>query len=134
MMSAGLLPSDYAVPEEEVAGSGTFDEELGSIVQNPSNSTTNGLATDSDLLNRRREIFGINLESVRKYFRDTATAVLVVCASIGSFTHVNNLLSFFRGLSSESACIPPVRWGGNQVLPLCERDETHTGYIRYFFK
>ena len=48
MMSAGWPQSDYAVPKDEVAGFGIFDEELGSIVENPTTSTINGLTTDSD--------------------------------------------------------------------------------------
>ena len=135
MMSAGVQPSDYTVPKEvKAAGFGICGEELGSIVENPSTSTINGLTTDSDLLNRRQEIFGINLESVRKYFRDATTVVLVLCALIGSFTRLNNLLSFFKGLSSERACIPSLRWGGTWGQFLCERDETHTGYLRYIFQ
>ena len=79
MMSAGVQPSDYTVPKEvKAAGFGICGEELGSIVEGRdlkklnihggvagiaeklSTSTVNGLTTDSDLLKRRQEIFGIN--------------------------------------------------------------------------
>ena len=79
MMSAGVQPSDYTVPKEvKAAGFGICGEELGSIVEGRdlkklnihggvagiaeklSTSTVNGLTTDSDLLNRRQEISGIN--------------------------------------------------------------------------
>ena len=76
MMSAGVQPSDYAIPEEvKAAGFGICGEELGPIVEGPdlkklnihggvagiaeklSTSTSNGLIADDDLLNRIRDFW-----------------------------------------------------------------------------
>ncbi|XP_043805629.1 calcium-transporting ATPase 2, plasma membrane-type isoform X2 [Manihot esculenta] len=78
-MFAGASPSDYTVPAEvKAAGFEICGDELGSIVEGHdvkklklhggvngiaeklSTSTTSGLSTDNDLLNRRQEIYGIN--------------------------------------------------------------------------
>ncbi|KAG8641133.1 hypothetical protein MANES_13G112201v8 [Manihot esculenta] len=75
----GASPSDYTVPAEvKAAGFEICGDELGSIVEGHdvkklklhggvngiaeklSTSTTSGLSTDNDLLNRRQEIYGIN--------------------------------------------------------------------------
>ena len=111
MMSAGMQPSDYTVPEEvKAAGFGICGEELGSIVEGHdlkklnihggvagiaeklSTSTLNGLSTDSDLLNRRQEIFGINkftesegrsfLVFVWEALQDMTLMILGVCAFV----------------------------------------------------
>ena len=111
MMSAGVQPSDYTVPEEvKAAGFGICGEELGSIVEGRdlkklnihggvagiaeklSTSTLNGLTTDSDLLNRRQEIFGINkftesegrsfLVFVWEALQDMTLMILGVCAFV----------------------------------------------------
>ena len=111
MMSAGMQPSDYTVPEEvKAAGFGICGEELGSIVEGHdlkklnihggvagiaeklSTSTVNGLTTDSDLLNRRQEIFGINkftesegrsfLVFVWEALQDMTLMILGVCAFV----------------------------------------------------
>ena len=111
MMSAGMQPSDYTVPEEvKAAGFGICGEELGSIVEGHdlkklnihggvagiaeklSTSTLNGLTTDSDLLNRRQEIFGINkftesegrsfLVFVWEALQDMTLMILGVCAFV----------------------------------------------------
>ena len=111
MMSAGVQPSDYTVPEEvKAAGFGICGEELGSIVEGHdlkklnihggvagiaeklSTSTVNGLTTDSDLLNRRQEIFGINkftesegrsfLVFVWEALQDMTLMILGVCAFV----------------------------------------------------
>ena len=111
MMSAGVQPSDYTVPEEvKAAGFGICGEELGSIVEGHdlkklkihggvagiaeklSTSTLNGLTTDSDLLNRRQEIFGINkftesegrsfLVFVWEALQDMTLMILGVCAFV----------------------------------------------------
>ena len=111
MMSAGMQPSDYTVPEEvKAAGFGICGEELGSIVEGHdlkklnihggvagiaeklSTSTVNGLTTDSDLLNRRQEIFGINkftesegrsfLVFVWEALQDMTFMILGVCAFV----------------------------------------------------
>ena len=111
MMSAGVQPSDYTVPKEvKAAGFGICGEELGSIVEGRdlkklnihggvagiaeklSTSTVNGLTTDSDLLNRRQEIFGINkftesegrsfLVFVWEALQDMTLMILGVCAFV----------------------------------------------------
>lgn len=111
MMSAGVQPSDYTVPEEvKAAGFGICGEELGSIVEGHNlkklndhggvpgiaeklcTSTLNGLTTDSDLLNRRQEIFGINkftesegrsfLVFVWEALQDMTLMILGVCAFV----------------------------------------------------
>ena len=111
MMSAGVQPSDYTVPKEvKAAGFGICGEELGSIVEGHdlkklnihggvagiaeklSTSTLNGLSTDSDLLNRRQEIFGINkftesegrsfLVFVWEALQDMTLMILGVCAFV----------------------------------------------------
>ncbi|XP_044498781.1 calcium-transporting ATPase 2, plasma membrane-type-like [Mangifera indica] len=75
----GVPTSDYTVPEEvKAAGFQVCADELGSIVEGHdvkklkfhngvsgiadelSTSVTNGLTTDNDLFNRRKEIYGIN--------------------------------------------------------------------------
>nr|POF25617.1 calcium-transporting atpase 2, plasma membrane-type [Quercus suber] len=107
----GVQPSDYTVPEEvKAAGFGICGEELGSIVEGHdlkklnihggvagiaeklSTSTLDGLTTDSDLLNRRQEIFGINkfTESEGRSFllfvwealQDMTLMILGVCAFV----------------------------------------------------
>ncbi|EOX91672.1 Cation-transporting P-type ATPase [Theobroma cacao] len=76
---SGVQPSDYVVPEEvKAAGFQVCADELGSIVEGHevkklkfhggvdgiaeklSTSTTNGLTSDSGLLNKRQEVYGIN--------------------------------------------------------------------------
>ncbi|XP_039157322.1 putative calcium-transporting ATPase 7, plasma membrane-type isoform X2 [Eucalyptus grandis] len=107
----GVSPSDYVVPGEvKGAGFQICADELGSIVEGHdikklkfhggvdgivekiSTSTTNGLTTDSELLNRRQEIFGINVfaESEPKSFwvfvwealQDMTLMILGVCAFV----------------------------------------------------
>nr|XP_023915424.1 calcium-transporting ATPase 2, plasma membrane-type-like isoform X2 [Quercus suber] len=107
----GVQPSDYTVPEEvKAAGFGICGEELGSIVEGRdlkklnihggvagiaeklSTSTLDGLTTDSDLLNRRQEIFGINkftesegrsfLVFVWEALQDMTLMILGVCAFV----------------------------------------------------
>ncbi|KDP33170.1 hypothetical protein JCGZ_13435 [Jatropha curcas] len=77
--SRGVSLSDYIIPAEvREAGFGICADELGTIVQGHdmkrlilhggidgiankiSTSTANGLSTDNDLLNHRREVYGIN--------------------------------------------------------------------------
>ncbi|XP_004511843.1 calcium-transporting ATPase 2, plasma membrane-type-like [Cicer arietinum] len=103
--------SDYKVPEEvKDAGFQICGDELGSIVEGHdvkklkyhggingiaeklSASTTDGLSVDSDLLNRRQEIYGINkfTESQAKSFwvfvwealQDMTLMILGVCALV----------------------------------------------------
>ncbi|XP_030532119.1 calcium-transporting ATPase 2, plasma membrane-type-like [Rhodamnia argentea] len=107
----GVSPSDYVVPREvKAAGFQICADELGSIVEGHdikklkfhggvdgiveklSTSTTNGITTDSELLNRRQEIFGINqfAESEPKSFwlfvwealQDMTLMILGVCAFV----------------------------------------------------
>ncbi|KAF5738253.1 calcium-transporting ATPase 2 plasma membrane-type isoform X1 [Tripterygium wilfordii] len=107
----GVSPSDYTLPEEvKVAGYQICADELGSIVeghdvkklkfhggvegigQKLSTSTEKGLTTDSDLLGRRQEIFGINkfAESKLRSFwvyvwealQDMTLMILGVCAFV----------------------------------------------------
>ncbi|XP_058180914.1 calcium-transporting ATPase 2, plasma membrane-type-like [Rhododendron vialii] len=107
----GVQPSDYVVPEEvKAAGFDICGDELGSLVEGHdlkkleyhggvtgiadklSTSTTTGLATDGDLLNRRQEIFGINkfTESQQRSFwvyvwealQDMTLMILGVCAFV----------------------------------------------------
>ncbi|GMP31277.1 hypothetical protein CsSME_00005558 [Camellia sinensis var. sinensis] len=110
-MSAGVQVSDYVVPEEvKAAGFDICADELGSIVEGHDlkklkfhsgvagvadklcASTTNGLTTDTDKLNRRQEIFGINkfTESDARSFwvfvwealQDMTLMILGVCAFV----------------------------------------------------
>ncbi|KDP32071.1 hypothetical protein JCGZ_12532 [Jatropha curcas] len=107
----GVSPSDYTVPTEvKAAGFEICADELGSIVeghdvkklkfhggvdglaQKLSTSTTNGLSTDNDLLNRRQGIYGINkfAESESRSFwifvwealHDMTLMILGVCALV----------------------------------------------------
>ncbi|KAI3441010.1 Calcium-transporting ATPase [Psidium guajava] len=107
----GVSPSDYVVPREvKAAGFQICADELGSIVEGHdikklkfhggvdgiveklSTSTTNGITTDSELLKRRQEIFGINqfAESEPKSFwlfvwealQDMTLMILGVCAFV----------------------------------------------------
>ncbi|KAK4749434.1 hypothetical protein SAY87_026883 [Trapa incisa] len=107
----GVQPSDYTVPEGvKAAGFQICAEELGSIVEGHdikkfkfhggvdgiakklSTSTTSGLTTDSDLLDRRQEIFGINkfAESESRSFwvfvwealQDMTLMILAACAFV----------------------------------------------------
>ncbi|KAI8017152.1 Calcium-transporting ATPase 2, plasma membrane-type [Camellia lanceoleosa] len=107
----GVQVSDYVVPEEvKAAGFDICADELGSIVEGHDlkklkfhggvagvadklcASTTNGLTTDTDKLNRRQEIFGINkfTESDARSFwvfvwealQDMTLMILGVCAFV----------------------------------------------------
>ncbi|KAF2295556.1 hypothetical protein GH714_033187 [Hevea brasiliensis] len=107
----GVSPSDYTVPAEvKAAGFEICADELGSIVEGHdvkklkfhggvngiaeklSTSTTSGLSTDNDLLNRRQEIYGINkfAESELRSFwvfvwealQDMTLMILGVCAFV----------------------------------------------------
>uniref|UniRef100_A0A5B6ZZF1 Calcium-transporting ATPase n=1 Tax=Davidia involucrata TaxID=16924 RepID=A0A5B6ZZF1_DAVIN len=107
----GVQPSDYTVPEEvKVAGFQICADELGSIVEGHdlkklkfhggvggiadklSTSTTNGLTTNNDALNRRQEIYGINkfTEAEARSFwvfvwealQDMTLMILGVCAFV----------------------------------------------------
>ena len=108
---AGVPAGDYVVPEEVKAGG--FEicaDELGSIVEGHDvkklkfhggvdgiarkllTSTTNGLTSDNELLNRRQEIFGINkfaeaqvrsfLVFVWEALQDMTLMILAVCAFV----------------------------------------------------
>ncbi|XVF59278.1 hypothetical protein PTKIN_Ptkin07bG0262600 [Pterospermum kingtungense] len=108
---SGVQPSDYVVREEvEAAGFQICADELGSIVEGHdvkklkfhggvngiagklSTSTTNGLTSDSDPLNKRQEIYGINkfAEAEAKGFwlfvwealHDMTLMILGVCAFV----------------------------------------------------
>lgn len=110
-MPAGVQPSDYTVPEEvKAAGFQICGDELGSIVEGHdvkklkfhggvagiaeklSTSTTSGLTNDSNLLNRRKDIYGLNkfTESeprgfwvfVWEAFQDMTLMILGVCAFV----------------------------------------------------
>ncbi|KAJ7944521.1 Calcium-transporting ATPase [Quillaja saponaria] len=107
----GVQPSDYTVPEDvKAAGFQICGDELGSIVESHdpkklkfhggvagiaeklSTSTTDGLNSDSNLLNRRQEVYGINkfMESeVRSFWvfvwealQDMTLMILGVCAFV----------------------------------------------------
>ncbi|KAJ9177367.1 hypothetical protein P3X46_012593 [Hevea brasiliensis] len=107
----GVSLSDYTVPAEvKAAGFEICADELGSIVEGHdvkklkfhggvtgiaeklSTSTTSGLSTDNDLLNRRQEIYGINkfAESELRSFwifvwealHDMTLMILGVCAVV----------------------------------------------------
>uniref|UniRef100_A0A2C9UVQ1 Calcium-transporting ATPase n=1 Tax=Manihot esculenta TaxID=3983 RepID=A0A2C9UVQ1_MANES len=107
----GVSPSDYTVPAEvKAAGFEICADELGSIVEGHDvkklklhggvngiaeklcTSTTDGLPTDNDLLNRRQEIYGINkfAESELRSFwvfvwealHDMTLMILGVCALV----------------------------------------------------
>ncbi|KAK7252773.1 hypothetical protein RIF29_36967 [Crotalaria pallida] len=107
----GVQPSDYNVPDEvEAAGFKICGDELGSIVEGHdvkklkihggvsgiaeklSTSATEGLSTDTDLLNKRQHIYGINkfTESAAKSFwvfvwealQDMTLMILGVCAFV----------------------------------------------------
>ncbi|XP_052195958.1 calcium-transporting ATPase 2, plasma membrane-type-like isoform X1 [Diospyros lotus] len=107
----GVQPSDYVVPQEvKAAGFSICADELGSIVEGHdlkklkfhggvagiadklSTSTNTGLTTDTDLLNRRQETFGINkfTECEPKSFwvfvwealQDMTLMILGVCAFV----------------------------------------------------
>ncbi|KAA8522598.1 hypothetical protein F0562_013041 [Nyssa sinensis] len=107
----GVQLSDYTVPEEvKAAGFQICADELGSIVEGHdlkklkfhdgvtgladklSTSTTNGLTTDNDALNRRQEIYGINkfTEAEPRSFwvfvwealQDMTLMILGVCAFV----------------------------------------------------
>lgn len=106
-----MQPSDYTVPEEvKAAGFQICGDELGSIVEGHDvkklkfhggvdglaeklcTSVTNGLTLDTDLLNRRQEIYGINkfTESEPRGFwvfvwealQDMTLMILGVCAFV----------------------------------------------------
>ncbi|KHG01118.1 Calcium-transporting ATPase 2, plasma membrane-type -like protein [Gossypium arboreum] len=110
---SGVKPSesDYVVPEEvKAAGFELCAEELGSIVENQdvkklkihggvdgiaeklSTSTTDGLSSDSGLLNKRQEVYGINkfaeaeakgfLVFVWEALQDMTLMILGVCALV----------------------------------------------------
>lgn len=110
-MPVGVQPSDYTVPEEvKAAGFQICGDELGSIVEGHdvkklkfhggvagiaeklSASTTNGLTSDPNLLNRRKEIYGLNkfTESEPRGFwvfvwealQDMTLMILGVCAFV----------------------------------------------------
>ncbi|XP_058180915.1 calcium-transporting ATPase 2, plasma membrane-type-like [Rhododendron vialii] len=116
----GVQPIDYVVPEEvKAAGFDICGDELGSLVEDNnlrkleyhggvagianklSTSITTGLSTDGNLLNRRKEIFGINkfTESQQRSFwvyvwealQDMTLMILGVCA----------FLSLIVGLTTE---------------------------------
>ncbi|XP_048322358.1 calcium-transporting ATPase 2, plasma membrane-type [Ziziphus jujuba] len=107
----GVQPSDYAVPEEvKAAGFQICGDELGSIVEGHDvkklkfhggvdglaeklcTSVTNGLTLDTNLLNRRQEIYGVNkfTESEPRGFwifvwealQDMTLMILGVCAFV----------------------------------------------------
>ncbi|OWM82104.1 calcium-transporting ATPase 2, plasma membrane-type-like [Punica granatum] len=107
----GVQPSDYTVPEEvKASGFQICAEELGSIVEGHdikklkfhggiegiaeklSTSTTNGLTTGAELMDRRQEIFGINkfAESEPRSFwifvwealQDMTLMILAACAFV----------------------------------------------------
>lgn len=107
----GVQPGDYTVPEKvKAAGFQICAEELGSIVEGHdlkklkihgdvdgiaeklSTSTNNGLSIDSDLLNRRQEIYGVNkftesegrsfLVFVWEALQDMTLMILGVCAFV----------------------------------------------------
>ncbi|KAL6986716.1 Calcium-transporting ATPase 2, plasma membrane-type [Sarracenia purpurea var. burkii] len=107
----GVQPSDYVVPEEvKAAGFNICAEELGSVVEGHDlkklkfhggvegiadklrTSTTTGLTTDIDSLDRRQEIYGINkfTESEARSFwifvwealQDMTLMILGVCAFV----------------------------------------------------
>ncbi|XP_045812184.1 calcium-transporting ATPase 2, plasma membrane-type-like [Trifolium pratense] len=107
----GVKPSDYKVPEEvKDAGFEICGDELGSIVEGHdvkklkyhgrvngiaeklSTSTTEGISNDTDLLNKRQQIYGINkfIESQAKSFwvfvwealQDMTLMILGVCALV----------------------------------------------------
>ena len=111
MISTGVQPGDYTVPEKvKAAGFQICAEELGSIVEGHdlkklkihgdvdgiaeklSTSTNNGLSIDSDLLNRRQEIYGVNkftesegrsfLVFVWEALQDMTLMILGVCAFV----------------------------------------------------
>lgn len=110
-MTAGVKPSDYTLPKEvEAAGYQICAEELGSLVEGHDlkklkfhggvesiasklgTSTTNGLTSDADALQRRQDLFGINKfkESEPKSFwifvwealQDMTLMILGVCAFV----------------------------------------------------
>lgn len=110
-MFAGVSPSDYTVPAEvKDAGFDICADELGSIVEGHDvkklkfhgdvtgiakklcTSTTDGLKSENDLLNRRQEIYGINkfAESEARSFwvfvwealQDMTLMILGVCAFV----------------------------------------------------
>ncbi|KAL5755081.1 hypothetical protein ACOSP7_023301 [Xanthoceras sorbifolium] len=107
----GVSPSDYTVPEEvKAAGFQVCADELGSIVEGHdvkklkfhgavsglaeklSTSTTDGLNTNTDLFNRRQELYGINkfAEAKPRSFwifvwealQDMTLMILGVCAFV----------------------------------------------------
>ncbi|CAL0311584.1 unnamed protein product [Lupinus luteus] len=107
----GVQPSNYVVPDEvEAAGFQICGDELGSIVEGHdvkklkvhggangiaeklSTSTTEGLSSEPDLLNKRQQIYGINkfAESASKSFwvfvwealQDMTLMILAVCAFV----------------------------------------------------
>ncbi|XP_061338881.1 calcium-transporting ATPase 2, plasma membrane-type-like isoform X2 [Gastrolobium bilobum] len=107
----GVQPSDYSVPEEvKAAGFQICGDELGSIVEGHdvkklrfhggvsgiapklSTSTNEGLSSDTDLLNRRQQIYGINKfteSAVRSFWvfvwealQDMTLMILGVCAFV----------------------------------------------------
>ncbi|KAI4327354.1 hypothetical protein L6164_019826 [Bauhinia variegata] len=107
----GVQPSDYTVPEEvEAAGYDICADELGSIVEGHDvkklkfhggvngiaekirTSTTDGLSIDSDSLNKRQQIYGINKfteSEVRSFWvfvwealQDMTLMILGVCAFV----------------------------------------------------
>ncbi|KAE7999720.1 hypothetical protein FH972_004125 [Carpinus fangiana] len=107
----GVHPSDYTVPEEvKAAGFQICADELGSVVEGHdlkklkfyggvagiaeklSTSIKDGISTDGNLLNRRKEIYGINkfTESVGRSFwvfvwealQDMTLMILGVCAFV----------------------------------------------------
>ncbi|KAJ7952760.1 Calcium-transporting ATPase [Quillaja saponaria] len=107
----GVQPSDYTVPEDvKAAGFQICGDELGSIVEGHdvkklkfhggvagiaeklSTSTSDGLGRDTDLLNRRQEVYGINkfTESEMRSFwvfvwealQDMTLMILGVCAFV----------------------------------------------------
>jgi Ca2+-transporting ATPase len=111
MISTGVQPGDYTLPEKvKAAGFQICAEELGSIVEGHdlkklkihgdvdgiaeklSTSTNNGLSIDSDLLNRRQEIYGVNkftesegrsfLVFVWEALQDMTLMILGVCAFV----------------------------------------------------
>ncbi|KAI4315065.1 hypothetical protein L6164_027912 [Bauhinia variegata] len=107
----GVQPSDYTVPDEvKAAGYDICADELGSIVEGHDvkklkfhggvngiaeklrTSTTNGLGIESELLNKREQIYGINrfTESEMRSFwvfvwealQDMTLMILAVCAFV----------------------------------------------------
>ncbi|KAK7853505.1 calcium-transporting atpase 2 [Quercus suber] len=88
----GVQPSDYTVPEEVKAAEAEYSCGVAGIAEKLSTSTLDGLTTDSDLLNRRQKIFGINkfteseggvfLVFVWEALQDMTLMILGVCAFV----------------------------------------------------